>query len=144
MNKLPKVVTRSKKRRGQGGGSGKGFHTVGRGQKGQKARGSVNILFEGMKVKKSLIHRLPFLRGKLKNKAHPKSEVISLEKLNTLANGTKVTVDSLVSAKLVSDRALKYGVKVLGPGKLDKKLEVSLQVSASAQKAIEAAGGKLV
>lgn len=45
-------------------GSGKGSHTVGRGQKGQKSRGSVPVIFEGMKMKKSLIKRLPKMRGK--------------------------------------------------------------------------------
>lgn len=42
---LPKVVRRRSKRIGRGGGSGKGFHTVGRGQKGQKARKDLHILF---------------------------------------------------------------------------------------------------
>lgn len=51
-------------------GSGKGSHTVGRGQKGQKARGSVGVLFEGVKMKKSLLKRLPLMRGK--GKFHPK------------------------------------------------------------------------
>lgn len=62
--KLPKVVLRGKKRLGRGYGSGKGGHTVGRGQKGQKARNKIGILFEGMKMKKSLIKRLPLQRGK--------------------------------------------------------------------------------
>jgi large subunit ribosomal protein L15 len=68
--KLPKIVLRRKKRVGRGYGSGKGGHTVGRGQKGQKARGKVGVLFEGVKMKKSLIKRLPLVRGK--GKFHPK------------------------------------------------------------------------
>lgn len=126
---LPKVVTKSKKRRGQGAGSGKGFHTVGRGQKGQKSRGGIGILFEGMKTKKSLIHRLPFLRGKLKNRAHPKAAVVNLQDLNKLPDGSKVTIDLLVKAGLVNQDALKYGVKILGKGKLEKKLEIDLPMS---------------
>ncbi len=35
---LKKIVDRRKKRVGRGGGSGKGFHTAGRGQKGQSSR----------------------------------------------------------------------------------------------------------
>lgn len=66
--KLEKVRSRPGKRLGRGYGSGKGGHTSGRGQKGQKARGSVNILFEGVKVKKSFFKRLPLLRGKGKFK----------------------------------------------------------------------------
>ncbi len=70
MTKLPKVVTKSKKRVGRGMGSGKGSHTSSRGQKGQKARGSIAVLFEGMKMRKSFLKRLPLKRGK--GKFHPK------------------------------------------------------------------------
>ena len=72
---LPKVVTKSKKRVGRGRGSGKGGHTVGRGQKGQKTRGKIAVLFEGMKVKKSLLKRLPLARGK--GKFHPKRNKVN-------------------------------------------------------------------
>lgn len=78
MIKLPKIKTKSKKRLGRGIGSGKGGHTSSRGQKGQKSRGSINILFEGMKMKKSLIKRLPLQRGKGKFK----SRVTRRQKLN--------------------------------------------------------------
>ena len=57
---LPKNTKKRKKRVGRGYGSGKGGHTTGRGQKGQKSRKKLNILFEGVKVKKSLINRLSF------------------------------------------------------------------------------------
>lgn len=70
MINLPKVVHKSKKRVGRGMGSGKGSHTSGRGQKGQKSRGKISVLFEGMKMKKSLLKRLPLVRGK--GKFHPK------------------------------------------------------------------------
>ena len=66
--KLVKHEGSKRKRLGRGYGSGKGGHTVGRGQKGQKTRGKIGILFEGLKVKKSFIKRLPMLRGKGKNK----------------------------------------------------------------------------
>lgn len=64
MTRLPKVTTRKAKRLGRGIGSGKGGHTSSRGQKGQKSRGGINVLFEGMKMKKSLLKRLPKARGK--------------------------------------------------------------------------------
>ena len=64
MIKLPKVVANKKKRVGRGVGSGKGSHTSGRGQKGQKSNGDIHILFEGLKMKKSFLKRLPLLRGK--------------------------------------------------------------------------------
>ena len=64
----------SKKRLGRGYGSGKGGHTSGRGQKGQKSRTKVHILFEGLKVKKSTLKKFPLLRGKGKFLAKPKSK----------------------------------------------------------------------
>lgn len=62
--KLPAIVTKGKKRVGRGLGSGKGGHTTGRGAKGDKVRGKVPLYFEGTKMRKSLIRRLPLLRGK--------------------------------------------------------------------------------
>jgi len=64
MINLPKVVAKGKKRVGRGMGSGKGSHTVGRGQKGQKTRRKIGVIFEGVKMKKSLLKRLPLMRGK--------------------------------------------------------------------------------
>lgn len=69
---LPRVVEKGKKRVGRGLGSGKGGHTVGRGQKGQKSREKVGVSFFGTKMKKSLLKRLPMQRGKGKLKPHPK------------------------------------------------------------------------
>jgi large subunit ribosomal protein L15 len=64
MIRLPKVNEKKKKRLGRGMGSGKGSHTSSRGQKGQKSRTNIHVLFEGMKTKKSLLKRLPLMRGK--------------------------------------------------------------------------------
>lgn len=142
---LPKVVRRKNKRVGRGGGSGKGFHTVGRGQKGQKARGKVGILFEGFKVKKSLLRRLPFQRGKGKFQGSKKPIAINLEILNLLSAGSKVDVESLIKNGVVrKDDAEKYGVKILGNGELKKKLIIALPISKSAAKKIVKLGGKIV
>lgn len=48
-NNLQKIVTKRKKRIGRGAGSGKGMHTVGRGQKGHGARSGFirRVGFEG-------------------------------------------------------------------------------------------------
>lgn len=72
LHELPKIVKKDKKRVGRGYGSGRGGHTVGRGQKGQKARSKIGPLFEGTKIKKSLIQRLPMQRGKGKFKPRKK------------------------------------------------------------------------
>ncbi|NIT03832.1 hypothetical protein GTO10_02770 [Candidatus Saccharibacteria bacterium] len=57
LHKLSKIVKKAKKRVGRGYGSGRGGHTVGRGSKGQKARGSVKPTFEGGQL--PLVKRLP-------------------------------------------------------------------------------------
>jgi len=131
-----------KKRVGRGYGSGKGGHTSGRGQKGQKSRGGVGVLFEGVKVRKSLLNRLPFQRGKGKFKAKAKPVIVNLEALNILKDGSKVTVESLVAARIIKlNDAKSYGVKILGNGKLEKKLTILLPISKSAIKKVEEAGG---
>lgn len=120
----------AKKRLGRGYGSGVGGHTSTRGQKGQKSRGGVHVLFEGLKVKKSTIKKFPLLRGKGKFLAKPKAVVINAEKLNIFKKGDTVTVKSLVDNGLVREKdALKYGVKVLGKSEIKKDLKFSVPVS---------------
>lgn len=142
---LPKVKTPGKKRVGRGYGSGKGGHTVGRGTKGQKSRTNIHILFEGVKVKKSLLRRLPLQRGKGRFKGGDKPIIVNLEVLNVMKAGAKVNLESLSKAGIVrADDAQKYGVKILGNGEIKKKLTVEVPISGSAAKKIEKAGGKVV
>ena len=96
---LPKVIAKSKKRLGRGMGSGKGSHTSSRGQKGQKSRGKVNVLFEGMKMKKSLLKRLPKMRGKGKFHVNSKPIAIKYARLEALPAGSVVTVELLVKTR---------------------------------------------
>ena len=129
---------------GRGYGSGKGGHTVGRGQKGQKSRGKVHILFEGVKVKKSLLRRLPVRRGKEKLKSLlVKPLVLNVEALNLLKDGQTVTVSELTTVGIVKLKDAVHGIKILGNGKLEKKLVVKLPTSKSAAKKIIEAGGKI-
>lgn len=144
MHKLSKITARSKKRVGRGYGSGKGGHTVGRGQKGQKSRGSVGILFEGVKVKKSLLRRLPIQRGKTKFKVIGKKVTVTTRQLNHFADGSLVTLQSLVSEKLVNRSGFGLRVKIVHRGDLKKKLQVSVPTSERAAKVIQEAGGTLV
>ena len=145
MEKLPKIVEKRRKRIGRGYGSGKGGHTVGRGQKGQKSRRNMNILFEGYKVKKSLLKRLPLQRGKDKFKAHAKPIIVRLDLLNLLPANSEVDLNLLIKEKIVkADDAKKFGVKILGGGELKKKMIVKLSISNSAAKLVEKAGGKVV
>jgi len=144
-DKLPKVVSNRKKRLGRGYGSGKGGHTVGRGQKGQKSRGKVGILFEGYKMKKSFIKRLPLRRGKGKFKSKNELMIINLKHLEILPSGTLVNIENLVKWGLVNEKDAKlFGVKILGDGEISKKLKIALPISKSALKKVEKAGGEIV
>lgn len=128
MTRLPKIVQRPKKRLGRGMGSGKGSHTSSRGQKGQKSRGSVNILFEGMKMKKSLLKRLPLMRGKGKFHVNTKPIAIKIERLEAIPAGSVITVELLVKHGILKARLAKiHGVKIIGIG--DNKKKFTFKVS---------------
>ncbi len=131
---LIKTVAKEKKRLGRGYGSGKGGHTSGRGQKGQKSRTNIGIMFEGMKMKKSLIKRLPFQKGKGKNRPYPKKLIVKTSKLAGLKAGTKVTLELLIKEGLVDAKQAKmYGVKVLKDIELKNKLVFEVPTSKSVQ-----------
>lgn len=128
---MPKITKRSAKRVGRGIGSGKGGHTSGRGTKGQKARGTINFGFEGTKTKKSLVKRLPFLRGRAKLKPWTaKPEIINVGDLAGWPAGTPVTAENLVKRGLIAEGTER--VKILGLGKADKPLKVMVPVSKGA------------
>lgn len=144
LNNLPKTTNSSKKRLGRGYGSGKGGHTVGRGAKGFKARNKVDLLFEGTKIKKSLLKRLPLTRGKGKLKPKRKPLVVNIKYLNLFSPKTTVDIDALIKKNIVKkNEAQDVGVKILGDGDLKIPLEVTLPCSHKAQKKIEKAGGKV-
>ena len=145
MTKFPKIVTSRKKRVGRGYGSGQGGHTVGRGQKGQKSRRKIGVLFEGVKMKKSFIKRLPLGRGKGKFKPKNKPIIVKIDYLNLLTSGATVSLNSLIDGGIVDKNvAYKFGVKILGGGVLNKKLKVELPISKSAAKQVEKAGGEVL
>jgi large subunit ribosomal protein L15 len=132
-------ATQRKKRVGRGPGSGLG-KTSGRGQKGQKARsgGSINPVFEGGQL--PLYRRLP-KRGFTNAKFRTTYAVINLTDLNKFEDGTVVTPALLKDTGLVKKQY--DGVKVLGTGKLEKKLTIQAnKFSASALEKIKEAGSK--
>jgi large subunit ribosomal protein L15 len=130
MTQLPKIVAKSKKRLGRGMGSGKGSHTTNRGQKGQKSRGKINVLFEGMKVKKSLLKRLPKMRGKGKFHVNTKPIAIKYSRLEALPSGSVVTVEMLVKHGILKEKLAKlHGVKIIGIGDNKKKFKFNVSIS---------------
>lgn len=138
--------TKSKKRIGRGHGSGRGGHTSTRGAKGQKARGSVSLIFEGTKLKKSWVKRLPLLRGKGKLKSRQAEPVIlNIKDLSLFKSGDKIDVSVLKEKNLLPERYnARDRVKILSEGEIDFPLIISLPCSAKAIEKIEKAGGKVV
>ena len=137
-NLKPKKGARhAKKRVGRGQGSGHG-KTSSRGEKGQKSRSGYSRMlgFEGGQM--PLHRRLP-KRG-FTNIFKKEYAVVNLADLERFDDGATVDEAALREARLVKGR--NDGVKILGDGKLSKKLTVvATKFSESARKQIEAAGG---
>ena len=141
LNELPKTTEARLRRLGQGHGSGRG-KTSGRGTKGQKARNSVDIFFEGGAL--PLTKRIPFLRGRGRNPGSTKTPIaINTSKLNGFKSGSKVDLDSIVKMGIADAVSTRYGVKIIGNGDLTVSLTVALPTSAGAKKIIEKAGGQV-
>lgn len=125
-------------RKGRGIGSGNG-KTSGKGHKGQNARsgGGKGLGFEGGQL--PLYRALP-KRG-FKNVNHVEYAVVNVGDLESFDAETVVTPALLKDKGLVKKEY--DGLKILGNGKLSKKLTViANKFSATAKKAIEDAGGK--
>ena len=132
-------ATHSKKRVGRGSGSGLG-KTSGRGQKGQKARSgvSINPVFEG--GQSPLYRRLP-KRGFKNALFKTRYTTVNVEELNVFEDGTVVTPALLKDKRII--RKTLDGVKILGNGKLEKKLTIQAnKFSNSALEKIKEAGSK--
>jgi large subunit ribosomal protein L15 len=142
LSNLPKSVKTGKKRLGRGYGSGVGGHTVGRGQKGQKTRGTMPLWFEGGQL--PIVRRTPFIKGK------HRFQVIKLQPITVNFDilskyfSDKDVIDAALLAKTfkTSEKEAKRGFKIIATGKLEKALEVNVLASSGAIKAIEKAGGK--
>ena len=131
------------KRVGRGQGSGKGG-TATRGHKGAKSRSgySKKIGFEGGQM--PLQRRVP--KFGFTNINRKEYQGVNLDTLQQLVDDKKIKdtidFDTLVGLGLAGKNEM---VKILGRGELKAKLKVSAhKFTASAQKAIEAAGGEVV
>ena len=132
----PEGSNKRGKRKARGIG-GKGGKTAGRGHKGQRARNTVPVGFEGGQM--PLLRRVPKLRG-FTNPFRVEYQPINLDTLE--ASGlTEVTPETLLERGLISKGAL---VKILGRGELTRAVTVKAhKFSASAEAAITAAGGSV-
>lgn len=129
----------SKKRLGRGIGSGVG-KTSGKGHKGQNARsgGGVRVGFEGGQM--PLIRKLP-RRGFTNADFRKVYTVVNVSDLNKFDDKAVVDANALFEKGIVS-KIEKYGIKVLGNGKLEKALTVKAnKFSETAKKKIQDAQG---
>jgi large subunit ribosomal protein L15 len=141
LQSLSKIVEKPSKRLGRGPGSGKGKHTVGRGNKGQRARksGEAPLWFEGGQL--PLVKRLPMLRGKLRFNVIRPTAAVKLSELEKM-KADVITLDTLKLEKVIDSRFKK--AKIIGGGTLTRKVTVrGIAVSQSATKMIEQAGGQV-
>ena len=130
--------TKEAKRIGRGHGSGNG-KTAGKGHKGQKARAGHGMRpgFEGGQM--PLQRRVP-KRG-FNNIFAQEWIAINVSALEVFEDGSVVDAAALAEKGIIKKANLP--VKVLGNGKLTKKLTVKLDAfSASAAEKINAVGGK--
>ncbi|WP_183556592.1 50S ribosomal protein L15 [Mucilaginibacter sp. SP1R1] len=134
--------TKNRKRIGRGTGSGRGGTST-RGHKGAGSRSgtSTKVGFEGGQM--PLQRRVPKVGFKNPNRVEYTG--VNLDVLQELVEKyslAAVDFDTLKEHGLVSRNDL---VKILGRGELKAKLEVKAHAfTATAQKAIEAAGGTIV
>ena len=120
--------------RGIGGRGGK---TAGRGMKGQRARNTVRVGFEGGQM--PLHQRIPKLKG-FKNPFRVEYQAVNLDAIE--ASGLdEISPETLHAHGLVGKKSL---VKVLGRGEVTRTVTVQAHAfSASAEAAIKAAGGSI-
>lgn len=130
--------TKDAKRIGRGHGSGNG-KTAGKGHKGQKARAGHGMRpgFEGGQM--PLQRRVP-KRG-FNNIFAEEVIAINVSALEVFEDGATVDATALKEKGII--KSADKAVKVLGNGKLSKKLTVKLNAfSASAAEKINSVGGK--
>ncbi len=133
----PKGATKSRKRRGQGMGTGLG-KTAGRGNKGQRSRSGSRLRpgFEGGQM--PLQRRLP-KRG-FTNIFKKHYAIVNLADLEGLGAEEKITPEFLAGQGLV--KKLGDGLRVLGNGELKAPLKIyAHHFSKSALEKIQKAGG---
>ncbi|MBQ6565294.1 MAG: 50S ribosomal protein L15 [Clostridiales bacterium] len=130
--------TTAEKRLGRGVGSGLG-KTSGKGHKGAKARsgGGKRPGFEGGQM--PLYRRVP--KKGFTNIFGTDYAIVNVESLNVFEDGATVDAKALIDAGIIKKTL--GGVKIMGNGELQKKLEVkAAKFTASAKEKIEALGGK--
>lgn len=133
---------KERKRKGRGPGSTLG-KTAGRGQKGQRARGTVHRGFEGGQT--PLRRRLPRkgFKNALFRTRYAVVNLRDLERKAGLEGKDTITLDDLVAARAIPNA--RQPVKVLGVGEVTRAVTVHAHAfSKSAEEKLKAAGGSAV
>lgn len=140
-DQLQKTTTKSAKRLGRGYGSGKGGHTAGRGQKGQRSRTGFKtpLWFEGGSL--PLTKRLPMWRGKSRFENLRPTAELTFDDINAM-DLEEISLDTLKLNKIINSAFKK--AKIIKKGKLNRKITVKgIALSEAAKKEIESLGGKV-
>ncbi len=141
LENLPKTAElKAKKRVGRGPGSGMG-KTSTRGENGQKSRSGASISpwFQG--GQSPLYRRIP-KRGFNNARFTTRFAIINLSDLNKFFNDGDVVSEEILKERGIIKKRLS-GIKILGNGKLEKKLTIKAnRFTTSAVSKIEEAGGK--
>jgi large subunit ribosomal protein L15 len=123
--KRQKNFSKPKKIVGRGAGSGKGFHTVGRGMNGQRSRsgGNKNPRIDFAGGQNPLSRQLPKLRGFKPLSTSVLVYNIKLSDLNVFKDGETISVENLVKSGLLKLKSSprKFRVKILSKGELSSK-----------------------
>ena len=131
----PRPGSNTRKRRVGRGIGGKGGKTAGRGTKGQGARDTVPLGFEGGQL--PLQQRVPKGKG-FNNPFRVEYGVINLDAIDAF-DGDQIDPAALRARGLIHKHGL---IKVLGRGSITRKVTVRAHAfSRSAEQAITAAGG---
>jgi len=136
----PKHKTRAKKRIGRGGKHGT---FSGKGMKGQSSRAGRKMV----PMIRELIKKYPKLKGYRAFVLPKDYVVVNLDVLEKNSkDGETINPENLLNKGIVRMMKGKTpGIKILGKGKISKKIIVEkCKLSKSAKEAIEKAGGKIV
>jgi len=134
-------------RKGRGPSSGKG-KTSGRGQKGLKARHSINPYFQGGQTPLIVSHgRKGFI-----NQFAPEMTELNLDRLQKWIDDGRIDPTKQITPRElylsgIIGRSFKDGIKLLARGKEDLKTPIDITVSrasAAAIEAIEKVGGRII
>ena len=139
LNNLIKTPGKPRKRVGRGPGSGLG-KTSGRGENGQKSRSGASIpaVFEGGQT--PLFRRL-HKRGFSNARFKTRYATINVGELNIFKDGDTITPELLKEKGIIKKQL--SGIKILGNGKLERKLTIKAhRFTSSALDKIEKSGSK--